>query len=545
MVIEGRGMMPAHDGGKPIVLTSSRAEISSYSGDPFAAFMATFPHRWIPKWFLKKEWFDPIDNEDGTARFVPYGLRKIESLLIDEFGEENVATVHPDNLDKFIGPRTKAVGVSSMDPMGMAYVSITYNSMIGIGGRSVDEVEFQKIFNSTALKQYRPKVIVGGAGAWQVRDAGKLGEFDIDTLVHAESELVAVDLFRKALDGSDLPKEVTGTHVPLDKIPSIRNAASYGVVEITRGCGRGCQFCSPTNRTRHSIPVEFVMKEVAANVKGGARSIFTATEDMLIYECEPKFVPNREAVVKLYKSIADYPGVEHIHLSHTSLAPAVRDPKMIEELTPILMPKTKYVKGFRNYRKSFITVLFGIETGSIRIMEKFMRGKALPYDVKDWHEVVTQGVGVFNDNGWKPMGTIITGWPGETEDDTLQSLELLDKLKGSEMFYVPLLFIPLEDSRLRDEKRVSLENMTELQWEIMANCWKENIKVWDPGKQPIFSVAAFLSYFLFYKWKHGAKAFRPIMKLAGFPDSFLGKVSRGCDPVHCQPGENKKGKIFG
>jgi len=537
--------MPALDGGKPIVLTASRAEISSYSGDPFAAFMATFPHKWIPRWFLREEWFRPLDNEDGTAKFVPYGLRKIESLLLEEFGEENVVTVHPENLGNFIGPNTKVVGISSMDPMGLAYVSITYNSMIGIGGASVDEVEFRKIFETPALRQYRPKIIVGGSGAWQVRDAGKVDEYGIDSVVHAESELVAVDLFRKALCGHELPKEVNGTHVPMDQIPTIRNAASYGVVEITRGCGRGCQFCSPTNRTRHSMPLDFIMREVETNVKGGSNSIFTATEDMLIYECGPKFVPNREAVVKLYKSIADHPGVDCIHLSHTSLAPAVYDPKMIEELTPILLPKTKYVKGFRNYSKSFVTVLFGIETGSIRLMEKFMRGKALPYDVKEWHEVVTQGVGVFNDNGWRPMGTIITGWPGETDDDTLESLELLDKLKGSEMFYVPLLFIPLEDSRLGDEKRVSLEHMTEVQWEIMANCWKENIKVWDPGKQPLFSVAAFASYYLFYRWKHGTKAFRPIMKLAGFPDSFLGKVSRGCDPTHCQPGKAPGGKKSG
>jgi radical SAM superfamily enzyme YgiQ (UPF0313 family) len=526
--------MPAQNGGKPIVLTASRSEISRYSGDPFAAFMSTFPYKWVPRFLLKEEWFDPEDMEDGTAKFVPYGLRKIETILVDEFGEENVATVHPENLEKFVGPNTKVVGVTSMDPMGMAYVSITYNSMIGIGGASVDEVEFQRVLENPVLKKYGPKIIVGGSGAWQVRDAGKIDEFGIDTLVHAESELIIRDLFRNALDGGALPREVHGSHVPLDKVPQISNAASYGVVEITRGCGRGCQFCSPTNKSRYSIPHDFIMKEVETNIKGGSKSIFTATEDMFLYNCGPKFVPNREAVVKLYRSIADYPGVEHIHLSHSSLAPAVHDPKMVEELTEVLMPKTKYVQGFRGYKKSFVTVLFGIETGSIRLMEKYMRGKALPYDVKDWHEVVTQGVGVFNDNGWRPMGTIITGWPGETEDDTLESLELLDRLKGSELFYVPLLFIPLEDSKLRDTKRISLKDMTETQWEIIANCWSENIKVWEPGKQPLFTLASIFSYFFFYRWKHGPKAFRPFMKLAGFPDSFLGKIGGGCDPRYCQ-----------
>ncbi|UCD92100.1 MAG: B12-binding domain-containing radical SAM protein [Methanobacteriota archaeon] len=527
--------MPVQNGGKPIVLTASRSEISRYSGDPFAAFMATFPNKWVPKILLNEEWFEAENLKDGQARFVPYGLRKIETILKDQFGEENIATVHPEKLHEFVGPNTKVVGVTSMDPMGLAYVSITYNSMIGIGGASVDEVEFRRVMENPALKKYHPRIIVGGSGAWQVRDAGKVEEYGIDTLVHAESELIVADLFRKALNGEALPREVEGSHVPLEKIPQISRAASYGVVEITRGCGRGCHFCSPTTKSRHSVPIDFIMKEVEINIKGGSNSIFTATEDMFIYKCGPKFVPNREAVVELYKSIADYPGVRYIHLSHASVAPVVHDPKLVEELTPILMPKTKYVKGFRSYTKDFVTVLFGIETGSIRLMEKYMKGKALPYHVKDWHEIVTQGVGIFNDYGWRPMCTIITGWPDENEDDTLQSLELLDKLKGSEMFYVPLLFIPLEDSKLRDEKIMPLDYMSEAQWDIMSTCWKENINVWDPGKQPLFSIAAMFSYFLFYRWKHGPKAFRPLMKIAGFPDSFLGKMDRSCDPKYCQP----------
>ncbi|MEE9223300.1 MAG: hypothetical protein V3U51_00915 [Thermoplasmata archaeon] len=63
--------MPAHDGGKPIVLTSSRAEISRYSGDPFAAFIATFPHKWIPKWFLKGEWSIQMTTRMGQPSSFP------------------------------------------------------------------------------------------------------------------------------------------------------------------------------------------------------------------------------------------------------------------------------------------------------------------------------------------------------------------------------------------------------------------------------------------------------------------------------------------
>jgi radical SAM superfamily enzyme YgiQ (UPF0313 family) len=522
------------NGGVPIVLTAPRSEISTYSGDPFTAFVATFPRKLIPNFFVKSEWLEAKDNSDGTAKFLPYGLRKVETILSDEFGEENVASVHPDNLYRFVGPDTKVVGVSTMDSMGLAYVSLTYNSIFGFGGESLDAFEFEKVLGNAALTRFDPRIIVGGAGSWQVRDAGKMEELGIDTLVHGEGENVLTDLFHKALNGEPLPKEVYGPAVKEDSIPLIRRAASYGVVEITRGCGRGCSFCSPTNRRKNSRPLDFIMKEVETNVRGGSNSIFTATEDMFIYQCGPKFKPNREAVVRLYRTIAEHPGVDYIHLSHASIAPAVYDPDMVEELTPILEEKSLYSPRLRkSYERRFPTVLFGIESGSIRIMEKYMRGKALPYDVKDWHEIVTQGVGIFNDNGWRPLGTIITGWPGETEDDTMETLELLDKMKDLDMFYVPLLFIPLQDSKLRDERMMPLERLNEAQLDFLATCWKYNISCWDRKWQPIYSIASMASYYMYFRWKHGKSFKQPALRIAGLhPGLYVGERNE-CDPRVC------------
>ena len=527
--------------GVPIVLTSPRSEISEYSGDPFTAFLATFPRKLIPGFLLKDSWLDPKDNDDGTARFLPYGLRKVESILVDEFGEESVASVHPDNLDRFVGPRTKVVGISTMDAMGLAYVSLTYNSLIGFGGESLDAFEFENVLKHPSLSKHRPRIIVGGSGSWQVRDAGKTEEFGIDAIVHGEGENVVVDVFRKALNGKPLPKEVYGKRVQADAIPLIKRAASYGVVEITRGCGRGCHFCSPTKRVRNSLPLDHIMKEVEINIRGGANSIFTATEDMFIYQCGPKFVPNREAVIRLYKSIAQFPGVDYIHLSHASLAPAVYDPKMVEELTPILKQKTIYTPQLsRNYKRRFVTVLFGIESGSTRIMEKYMRGKALPYDVKDWHEIVCQGLGIFNDNGWRPLGTIITGWPGETEDDTVKTLELLDKLKGSDILLVPLLFIPLEDSKLRNERMMSVEHLSEAQLDFVGTCWKHNIDCWHKKLRPLYTAAAIPSYLLYFRWKHGKKFGLPFSRIAGIDPGVYVRKYKGCDSRVCTNLETPK-----
>ncbi|MEK6851962.1 MAG: radical SAM protein [Candidatus Thermoplasmatota archaeon] len=530
--------------GVTIVLTAPRGEMSSYSGDPFAAFIAVFPEKVIPRTLLRPEWFGPRDAPDGSAKFVPYGLRKIEALLLNAgFPPEDVVCCHPDNLERFVGPRTKIVGIASMDPMGLAYVSVTYASIIAVPGETADAGEFRRVMENPVFRKYDPTVVVGGAGAWQVRHAGMVEKWGIDVLMHGEAELTVVDLFKRILAGETVEKEVHGSKVPIEFIPTIHHAASYGVVEITRGCGRGCQFCSPTNRRRHSLPLDHIMKEVAVNVDAGMNEVFCATEDLFLYDCGPKFEPNPAALEKLFTTIGRHPGVDFIHLSHIAIAPVVYDPTAVERISPILLEKSRYTPAFRpNYKEPFVTALFGIESGSIRIMKKYMRGKIWPYPIEQYHEINVQGLGILNDNGWRPMATLITGWPDETPDDTVQTLELLDRIRGHDVFLVPLMFIPLEDTKLRHERRVSLEQMTPEQWDVFATSWKINIDTWAPHQQPFFSAAALFAYFAYFRWKHGVRVFSPIMKIANLPFGRLPpkvplKADGAIDPRYCREDE--------
>lgn len=531
--------------GVKVVLTAPRGEMSSYSGDPFAAFIAVFPEKVIPRRLMRPEWLRPRDNQDGTAVFMPYGLRKVEAILVDAgIPREDIVCCHPDNLERFVGPETKVVGITSMDPMGLAYVSVTYSSMIAVPGETADAVEFRRVMENPVFGKFDPVVILGGAGAWQVRHAGMVEKWGIDVLLHGEGELIVADLFKKAIAGEPLEKEVHGSKVPIEFIPRIQNAASYGVVEITRGCGRGCQFCSPTNRRRHSLPLDHILSEVRTNVAAGSNEIFCATEDLFLYECGPRFEPNPTALEGLFTAIGREPGVEFVHLSHIAIAPVVYDPTAVERISPVLLEKTRYTPSFRpHYREPFVTALFGIESGSVRIMKKYMRGKIWPYPIEKYHEVNVEGLGILNDNHWKPMATLITGWPDETPDDTVQTLELLDKLKGLDVFLVPLMFVPLEDTRLRNERRVSMEQMTPEQWDVFATSWRMNIDVWAPQQQPLFTFAALFAYYAYFRWRHGPKVFAPIMKIAKFPfgspwgrlpPKFPLKGDGGIDPQYCK-----------
>jgi len=526
--------------GVPIVLAASRVEANEYDDNPFAAFICTFPKKFSG--YALRDHLDNLEcNNDGSAKHTIYGLRKVESMLIDSFGKENVVVSHYNNLHKFIGKKTKVVGISTMDPMGLAYVSTTYNSLIGMGGEALNASEFEKLVTHPSIQKYRPKLIVGGQGSWQISEAGAQERLGIDGIFQGEGEKDLVDFFTRLMNGEEVPKYFEAKKPGREKVPLIKHAASYGMVEIMRGCGRGCQFCSPTMRTKYSFPIDHIMNEVEVNVREGAKSIFTVTEDIFLYKSKKGFIPNRKEVVKLYKTIASYPGVEHILLSHASFAPVIYDKKLLDELTPILIEKTKWnPKTSKLYKKPFISIEMGIETGSVRLMQKYMKGKALPYSVDNWPELVIESIGYLNDHDWWPLCTIMTGQPDETDEDVIATLNLIDDLRNhnAKMFYTPVLFIPLKEAMLGNCRRSNLNNLTQLQWDVIARCWRNNIDFWAPDMQKIVGPVFFMGYWFYGRWKHGKKATLPMMRLAGFPVS--GKIDKQCSPEYCN-GQNKNG----
>jgi len=508
-----RSSSDKRDGRKKIVLTASAVEMSDFNLNPFMAFSAGFPLP-LPKRVLREKLYPPTPlNEDGTVRFAPYGLRKIESLLIEEFGEENVVTVYPTMLERFVGKET-IVGISSMDPLGIGFVSRTYTSLIGMNGKPVTRLEFEDLLSNPVLKKYRPRIVLGGSGAWQVVKAGLQEELGINTVVIGEAEEDVVELFRKALRGEELPKLVICRKPELENVPCIRRASIFGVVEVTRGCGRGCQFCSPTLKQRYSFPLQHILKEVSLNAYSGTRMITLQTDDIFLYKTNPDFKPNGDAVVELIDSISKVKGVQYIQVAHAALAPILYDRRILENIAPVLVEKSRWT--YLNNQK-YATFEIGIETGSVRLMDKYMKGKALPYRPEQWPDIVVQALGILNDNQIYPLATLIMGLPAEKEDDVAATLELLDRLKHVRVFFVPLLFTSEEDCFLSRERHANLKGLTELHWDVFSTCWRHNLKTWgDEGFQRLVRIGGLIAYLTYYRWLHGPRVLKHILKVSAW-----------------------------
>ena len=516
-------------GSPKIVLTASATEASEWKHSIWQQMLsATIPHKYAGQ-FINPDALECDSWEDGRAKYVPNGLRVVETLLLRKYDEKDVITCYHENLHKFVGAETKVVAIHAHNPLGISYATDVYSKLAGENVMPVNAHEFIKIVTHPVIKKYKPKIVVGGPGAWQLEKAGRLDEFKIDYLINGEIERVFEDLFKRIIDGDptlerviNIPKSEQPT---VDEIPIVKHRSTFGVVEITRGCGRGCQFCSPATKVGRSFPLEHILANARVNAAEGATEVMLASEDMFLYEQGANFTPNTEALIKLFKSVTDLPGIETLQTSHITMAPVVRHPDLIERLTPHCVPFSHLThEDSTDPNKCVVDPIIGLETGSPRLFNKYMKGKAYPYKANQWRDVVLKGMEILNKNNWYPFCTFIIGLPEETDEDTKASLDLLYELRDAKGMFVPTWFVPLENTRMQKDESVKLIEMTDLQWEFFFTCWKYNLEFYGGAHSRWkWSAGVPIYYKMLGKKLFGEGIKKPLWRFAGMPERFLRK----------------------
>jgi radical SAM superfamily enzyme YgiQ (UPF0313 family) len=516
--------------GKKIVLAASTSESSEYLRSTWRQMLlGTLPARYskFPYYMVDVSWKNEV-REDGQAVAVPNGLRVVESILLEKFAPEDIAVCYPDQLDLFVGEDTRVIGVHAHNPLGIAFATDVYVHFYGRETKPINAAEFERLVTHAAIKQHKNhlKVIVGGPGSWQIEKKNLQDEWQIDCIVDGEAEDFILDLFERAVRGESLPRRVEGKSPRMEDIPMTKNRSTFGVVEVTRGCGRGCQFCSIALRKGRSLPLEHILENVRVQVAGGADTIMITSEDIFLYEQGPRFNTNIPALKKLFESVAAVPGVKHVVQSHGTIAPIVRNPEVIEELSPVCVNKSTHIHPASTHPENrYASVFIGLETGSPRLFNQYMKGKAYPYKAEQWHDVVLKGMEIMNRHNWFPFCTWIVGLPGETEDDTKRSLDLLHALKGAKWVAIPTLFVSLEETRMGANESAKLAKLTELQWEFFFTCWRYNLDFYrsDPAIQRRFNLGVPIYYYLLGRRLFGKTMKYPIMRLAHVPEKILSR----------------------
>ncbi len=453
--------------GYRIVLTADRTLMSEYHGGIFLGFSACVPKGLIPDSLYFSLFCPSVEvDENGAVKYAHCGTRKIEAALLNYgFKREDIVVAHPDHLDKVIGPDTRALGITENDPLGIGPATSTFTQLFG--GEAYMAAKFREVLNHPAVRRFKPRIIVGGPGAWQLESWVIRRSLGVDCVVIGEGERVAGSIFEKAVDNEPLPEVVYGEVVPVDEIPVIKGPTIGGLVEIARGCGRGCRFCVPTLQRLRCLPIKHILEEVDVNLRAGRQPLLHA-EDVLRYK--PKgFEVNKGAVINLFKAVRSHPGVKRVGISHFALASVASAPDVVEEISNIIGVGEDVL---------WFSGQTGIETGSPKLIKKCMAGKCKPFKPEDWPRVVEDAFEILSRNSWVPAATLILGLPGETSEDIELTIELVEDLREFKSLIVPLFLVAMGGLEGKAES-FTIDKMTPKHSELFLKCWEHNL-YWAP-----------------------------------------------------------------
>lgn len=422
-----------------IVITTDRTMMTNHHGKEFIGFIATAPPIVLPEsiWMYiccPKPKVDSI----GRPLEAPYGLRKIEAALQD--AGFNAYIIDPDYLSKHV-KSAKILMVGHHDffafgPPSSEWWLITKREPL-------NRRSFIKLMESEAVRTMKKKgvkFVVGGPAAWQWLWEPELADrWGIDVIIDGEADKAIVNIVEKLLNNEVVPKYISigAKEAPsIDEIPLIKAPSVNGLIEITRGCPRGCKFCSVTLRPLRHIPIDRIIREIEINIVNGIRHVILHSEDVILYGALG-IEPNPDAVLKLHSEVVKIKNIKSMAWAHASLAAMVysqRKYKLITRVTEIV---------YSNLEQNYIGVEVGIETGSPRLAKIIMPAKATPFKPDEWPDIVEEAFAIMHDHNVIPAATFILGFPGEEPDDVVKTIELIDRLKRYRSIIVPMIFVPM------------------------------------------------------------------------------------------------------
>ena len=451
-----------------IILTTDRTMMTNHHGKEFLGFMATGPpigmpeHLWM--WICAPK--VKVD-ELGRPWQAPYALRKLETLLQDK--GYSAAVIDPDYLHLHL-KHAKILMLSHHDYFALCPPSSEW--WLITKKEPVNARSFRRLMEKPEIGEAKKrglKIIAGGPAAWQwLYRVNLWKKWGIDTVVDGEGERIVLDLVEKVYSGEPLPRYifVGPSDVPrIEEIPAIKYASVNGLIEIMRGCPRGCRFCSVTLRPLRHMPLDLIEKEIQVNVGCGVDGVILHSEDVLLYGAKGIRL-NPDALIKLHVMARRYVG--KMAWSHASLAAI----KNAEEEHHLISRISEIICGRGD--QDYWGVEVGIETGSPELAKKIMPAKSAPYPAEMWPEVVEDAFRIMHENGIIPAATIILGLPEETPDDLVKTAELLDRLSDYRSLIVPMFFVPM--GVLKDRNWFTTVKVKDEHIEVMRRCLWHSLK---------------------------------------------------------------------
>jgi len=263
--------------------------------------------------------------------------------------------------------------------------------------------EQRMLKNLRRLKAFGIPLVVAGcmpkAERWLVEEtvpeASLMGPDDIPR---------GVEIVDAALKGRRL-EALNGEFMDRTCFPRTRRNPVIHIAPISSGCLGDCSYCI-VKRARghlHSFPEYQIVKDARLAIEEGCREIWVTAEDTAAYLWRGNRLP------QLLKKLCDLDGKFYIRVGMMTPNNAVT---ILDDLMEVY-----------NSEKIFKFLHVPVQSGNNEVLKRMRR----QYTVDDFHEMTVNVREFFPDLSLST--DIICGFPGETEEQFIESMRLVEEVK--------------------------------------------------------------------------------------------------------------------
>jgi tRNA-2-methylthio-N6-dimethylallyladenosine synthase len=193
-----------------------------------------------------------------------------------------------------------------------------------------------------------------------------------------------------------------------------RGSPHKAYINISIGCDKQCTFCIvPKTRGQEiSIPISLIVSEAKRAVDNGAKEIILLGQNVNNYG---KSLSNKDKKITFTTLLQEISKIDGLHrIRFTSPHPLHMDDEFINE--------------FATNDKICKSIHMPLQSGSDKILKDMKRGYSKEWFINRAKKIrqLVDDVTISTD--------IIVGFPGETYDDFLETLEVIDEIKFEQIF---------------------------------------------------------------------------------------------------------------
>ena len=411
----------------------------------------------------------PVDN-DGRAKAVPLGLRRVESALLayTELERKDIVCTTPEALPSLLGPWVKIVGVSSSDPLGMG-MSNTTTTSFWAGELYTRRWTRQMLAGIAKAKQkYGFKVVGGGAGAWQwERYDDAVADDCIDVVFEGYFEEKGPKLFVDLIDGKKVDEYICEDTTAADKMQPICDPSLLGIIELSRGCGRGCGFCTMADKKMTHISPDVIMADLQMNVDNGIRSVVSGSEDFFRYGATG-LKPDFDKLHSLLTRMHEVKGLLFMQIDHGNVTSVLQlTDDELKEIRRLLTWEAK---------TDYLWVNMGVESANGQLVAGACPGKIAPFKPEQWEDMVKEAAEKMQRSGFYSVFSLVLGLPGETGADVERTIKLVEYLKEKPAVIFPIFYEPLRKEDIAEGNKFTLKKLRVDHLELYSKCYEINFK---------------------------------------------------------------------